>query len=151
MSRLSTVTVVLDVKRRSLTLFPVLPKPEVIRAAKRWQIGPVEYKVEFCEFVYTVSAVCTSGLARNGCRWPIFACRAPITLRSRQQTGAECYGTSGDDRNTTSGSMGSDYLTSQVTGSTLPLSGGFRIVNCEFRGQYLQFPSNRKWLPLDRK
>jgi len=29
-SRLSTVTVVFDVKRRSLTLFPALPEPEVV-------------------------------------------------------------------------------------------------------------------------
>ena len=30
MSHVSTVTVVFDVKRRSLTLFPLLPKPEVV-------------------------------------------------------------------------------------------------------------------------
>ena len=29
-----------DVKRRSLTLFSVLPKPEVVLSAKRWQMTP---------------------------------------------------------------------------------------------------------------
>jgi len=50
-------------------------------------------------------------------------------LRSRQQTGAEYYGTSADDRNTTSSPMGSEYSTSQVTDRTfLPLTG-IRIVD----------------------
>jgi len=53
---------------------------------------------------------------------------ARITLRSRQQTGAECYRTSADDRNTT-GSTGSEYSTSQVTGSTFLSSRGFCIVD----------------------
>jgi len=39
-SRLSPIRVAFDVKRRSPTLFPVLPKPEVVLTAKRWQIGP---------------------------------------------------------------------------------------------------------------
>jgi len=34
-SCLSAVTVAFDIKRRSMTLFPVLPKPEVVLAAKR--------------------------------------------------------------------------------------------------------------------
>ena len=42
----------------------------------------------------------TSGLAENGCRWPIVARSARIILHSCQQTGAEYYGTSADDRNT---------------------------------------------------
>ena len=68
--------------------------------------------------------ISASGLARNGCRWLIFALNVRVTLRSRHLTGAECYGTSADDRNTTSGSTGSEYSTSQVTGSTfLPLRG----------------------------
>jgi len=52
-----------------------------------------------------------------------------ITLHSRQQTGAECYGTLADDRNTTSGSMESEYSTSQVTGSSFLTDRGFRIVD----------------------
>jgi len=39
-SRLSTATEAFDVKRRSLALFLVLPKPEVVLTVKRWQIGP---------------------------------------------------------------------------------------------------------------
>ena len=50
-------------------------------------------------------------------------------MRNRQQTGAECYGTSAHDRNTTSGSTGSKRSTSQVTGSTFLPSTGFRIVD----------------------
>jgi len=50
-------------------------------------------------------------------------------LRSRQQTGTECYGTPVDDRNTTSGSTGSEYSTSRVTGSTFLPSRGFHIVH----------------------
>jgi len=69
------------------------------------------------------------GLARNGCRWPIFARNACITLHRRQKTGAECYGTSADDRNTTSGSTGNEYSTSQMTGSTLLQSRGVLIVD----------------------
>jgi len=65
-----------------------------------------------------------SGLARNGCRWPIFDRNTPITLRSRQQTVAA------DDLNTTSCLTGSEYSTSQVTGSTfLSSRRGFRIVD----------------------
>jgi len=60
----------------------------------------------------------TSGLASNGCWWPIFARNARSTLRSRQQTGAERYGASADDQNTTSGSTRSEYSTVQVAGST---------------------------------
>jgi len=86
-------------------------------------------------------------LARNGCRWPIFARNARITyVRSRQQTG-----TSADNQNTTSGSTGSEYSTSQVTGSTFLMSSGFRVVVLQVQRQYLWFPSNRKWLPLDWK
>ena len=49
------------------------------------------------EFVYAVSAcgfrhISISGLAKNGCEWPIFARNARIRLRSRQQTGAEQRG-----------------------------------------------------------
>ena len=73
----------------------------------------------------------TSGLVRNGCRWPIFARNARITLRSHQQTGTECYETSANDRNTTSGSTGSEYSTSQVTESTLLPSRGFWIVDLQ--------------------
>jgi len=73
--------------------------------------------------------ISTSGLARNGCWWPIFACNACITLRSHQQTGTECYGTSADDRNNTSGSTRNEYLMSQVTGSTCLSSRGFQIVD----------------------
>jgi len=51
-------------------------------------------------------------------RWPIVARNARITLHSRQQTGTECYGTSADNQNTTSGSTGNEYLTTQVTGRT---------------------------------
>jgi len=91
---------------------------------------------------------------------------ALITLRSRQQNGAECYGTSADDPNTTSGSTGNEYSMSQVTGSTfLPCtflpSRGFRIV--DLRVQMAEFVvsikpevvvcrlevvlRDRKWLP----
>ena len=53
-------------------------------------------------------------------------------VTTHQQTVAECYGASADDRNTTSGSTGSEYSTSQITGSTLLSSRGFRIVElCE--------------------
>ena len=68
-------------------------------------------------------------MARNGCRWPIFARNARITLRIRQETGTECYGASADDRNTTSGSTGCEYSTSRVTGSTFLLSRCFRIAD----------------------
>jgi len=68
-------------------------------------------------------------LATNCCRWFIFARNARITLRSRQQTGEECYGTSADDWNTTFGSTGSEYSTTQVTGSTFLQFRGFRIVD----------------------
>ena len=90
-------------------------------------------------------------IGKSDCRWPIFARNARIrpTLRSRQQTGAECYRTSADDRNTTSGSTGSEYSTSQVTGSNFLPFRGFRVV--DLRRQYLRFPSNRKWLSLDGK
>ena len=85
--------------------------------------------------------ISTSGLprnGRNGCRWPIFGHNARITLRSGQQTGAECYGTSAD----------------QITGILLPdplnvnirrrMSHGvlfcrpeaFGLLTCEFRRQY---------------
>ena len=67
---------------------------------------------------------------KNGCGWPIFARNACITLRSRQQTGAECYGTSADDWNTTSASAEkNEYSTSHVTGSTFLQSRCFRIVD----------------------
>jgi len=49
--------------------------------------------------------ISTSSFARNGCQWPIFARNAHIALHSRQQTGAECYGTSNNDQNTTSWSI----------------------------------------------
>jgi len=75
--------------------------------------------------------ISASGLARNGCRWLIFALNVRVTLRSRHLTGAECYGTSADDRNTTSGSTGSEYSTSQVTGSTFLPSRGFRVVGLQ--------------------
>jgi len=61
-----------------------------------------------------------------------FARIARITLRSCQQTGAERYKTSADDRNnTTSGSTGSEYSTLRVTGSTFLPSRGFRIVDLQ--------------------
>ena len=71
--------------------------------------------------------------------------------RLNQQTGTECYGTSAADRNTTSGSTGSEYSTSQVTGELFCRTEAFGLLTCEFRRQYLRFPSNRKWLSLDRK
>ena len=40
--------------------------------------------VRLCGFRH----ISTSGLASNGCRWPIFARNARITLRSRLQIGA---------------------------------------------------------------
>jgi len=60
-------------------------------------------------FLCSFRHISTSGLARNGFRWPIFARNAHITLRSRQQMAqsATAHGTSADDRNTTSGSTGS--------------------------------------------
>jgi len=39
-SRLLTVMALFDVKRRSLTLFPLLLKPELVLTVKWWQIGP---------------------------------------------------------------------------------------------------------------
>jgi len=39
-SRLSTITVKFDVKRRSLTLVPVSPKPEVVSNGQWWDISP---------------------------------------------------------------------------------------------------------------
>jgi len=71
----------------------------------------------------------TSGLARNGQQWPIFAWNAHTPLRSHQLTGRECYGTSADDRNTTSCSMRREYLTLKVAGSTFLPSRGFWIVD----------------------
>jgi len=61
-SRLSTVTVAFDVKRRSLTLFPVLPKPEVVFngqtvADRSIYCIKVEKEVGYREFVYAVSAI----------------------------------------------------------------------------------------------
>jgi len=53
-----------------------------------------------------------------------FAYNAHITLC----TGAECYGTSADDRNTNSGSMENEYSTS-VIGSTFLPSPNFWIVD----------------------
>ena len=49
-----------------------------------------------------------------------------ITLRSRQQTGADCYRTSADDRNTTSGSTEMNIWPRRSPG--IP-SRGFRIVD----------------------
>jgi len=69
MSRLSTIRVAFDVKRRSPTLFPVLPKPEVVLTVK--------HRVRLCGFRH----ISTLGLARNGYRWPIFARSVRITLR----------------------------------------------------------------------
>jgi len=59
------------------------------------------------EFVYAVSAVFLLPLwPEMDVGWRIFARDARITLRSPQQSGAECYGTSADDRNATSGFNG---------------------------------------------
>jgi len=41
-------------------------------------------RVRLCGFRH----ISTSRLDRNGCRWPMFAGNARITLRNRQQTGA---------------------------------------------------------------
>jgi len=58
MSRLLTVTVAFDVKRRSTTLFPVLPKPEVIFNGLTVADRTIcRTNVEYYEFVYVVSAI----------------------------------------------------------------------------------------------
>ena len=105
-------------------------------------------RVRLCSFGH----ISTSRLARHGCRWPISARNARIRLRSRQQTGTECYGTSAYDRNTTFGSTGNEqaYSTSQVTGSTF-LRTEVRIVNLQVQTVVFAFSSNRMWLSVVRK
>jgi len=54
--------VAFDVKRRFPTLFPVLPKPEVVFngqtvADRTIHCIKVEQEVGYCEFVYVVSAI----------------------------------------------------------------------------------------------
>jgi len=71
----------------------------------------------------------TSGLARNGCQWPIFASNARITLSIVASRLVQNATGRTDDWNTTSGSTGSEYSTSQVTGSTFLPYRGFRIVD----------------------
>jgi len=53
---LSTITVTLDVKRRSLTLFPVLLKPEIVFSFQ--MVADIfELEVGYCGLVYVVSAI----------------------------------------------------------------------------------------------
>jgi len=82
----------------------------------------------YCYFPFGQKQLSVASFRRN----------ARVTLRCCQQTGAECYRTSAKGQNTTSGSTGSEHLTSQVIGSTFLPSIGF----------WLRFPSNGKWLQI---
>jgi len=94
--------------------------------------------------------ISTSGLAKNGCQWPIFTCNARITPHSRWRTGAEYYRTSTDNWSTASSSTGSEYSTSQVTGSTLMPFRGFQVV--DLRGHTTVFVvSVKPEVIVDRK
>jgi len=75
---------------------------------------------------------------------------ARITLRSRQKTGAECYGTSANDRNTTSGSTGSEYLTSYLTGSTFLSSICFQIVDMRVQTAVFAVSDNKPKVVVSR-
>ena len=102
--------------------------------AKRWQIGPYialksNRKWRTASSFMRFPPYFYFRFGQKWLWWHMLARNARITLRSRKQTCAECYGSSADDRNTIYGSTGSEYSTSQVTGSNILPSRGFQIVD----------------------
>jgi len=83
--------------------------------AKRWQIGPYialksNRKWRTASSFMRFPPYFYFRFGQKWLWWHMLARNARITLRSRQQTGAECYMTSADDQNTPSGSRGIKWI-----------------------------------------
>ena len=138
----------MTVQRRSGTLLPVLAKPEVVSnghtVVDRSTIK-VEQEVGYRKFVYAVSAIFLLPVQQKMSLGGLFS-PAMCVLRCAV---ASRLAQSAPDRQPTTGILlliqrDVNIRRRRSQAVLLCRPEAFRLLICEFRQQYLRFPSNRK-------